>query len=171
VTNSHPDSSHTKRARLHPEIKRLREDEGLSWREIGDRLGVSLKTAHDYYTDPTGEIARGRRRRYGATEKARETHRRWNASPAGRGRCQDCGGLMGAATRGTDALRCLTCSKVWRREMLELRLSLVHGMFEAGWTWAEMSAGLGLNAPYAVSTYIVELRQRGIIGHRRAVAA
>jgi hypothetical protein len=34
-----------------------------------------------------------------------------------------------------------------------------------------MSAGLGFNAPYAVSTYIVELRQRGIIGHRRAVAA
>jgi hypothetical protein len=51
----------TKRERLYPEIKRLRERDGLTWREIGERLGVSLTTACDYYLDPTGDSARARK--------------------------------------------------------------------------------------------------------------
>jgi hypothetical protein len=53
----------TNRERLYPEIKRLREVEGLMWREIGERLGLSLKTVHDYYSDPDGSKARARARR------------------------------------------------------------------------------------------------------------
>lgn len=58
----------TKRERLYPEIKRLRDDEGLTWREIGERLGMSLKTAHEYYSDPRGERYAERQARYRATD-------------------------------------------------------------------------------------------------------
>jgi hypothetical protein len=80
----------TNRERLYPEIKRLREVEGLMWREIGERLGLSLKTVHDYYSDPDGSISRAR--------KAKTD-----------GACIDCGTL----TRGdgsTTPERCRACN-------------------------------------------------------------
>lgn len=43
------------------QIAPLREA-GLKWREIADRLGISLSLAHDIYTDPEGIGAMKRRR-------------------------------------------------------------------------------------------------------------
>jgi len=51
------------RAEKYEVIRRLREDEGLLWREIGERLGLSRSTAHEIYSDPTGEKADARRRK------------------------------------------------------------------------------------------------------------
>lgn len=45
------------------QFKALR-DEGLLLREIADRTGVACSTVHDVLTDPTGERARERKRRY-----------------------------------------------------------------------------------------------------------
>lgn len=54
----------TRREQLYPEIRRLREDEGLMWREIGERLGLARNTVFAYYKDPTGEQDRARKARY-----------------------------------------------------------------------------------------------------------
>jgi hypothetical protein len=54
----------TRREELYPVIRRLREDEGLMWREISERLGLARATAHEYYSDPTGEQTRKRKARY-----------------------------------------------------------------------------------------------------------
>lgn len=43
---------------MYPEIKRLREEEGLTFREIGERLEMPLRTAYDYYRDPDRAKAR-----------------------------------------------------------------------------------------------------------------
>jgi hypothetical protein len=63
----------TKRERLYPEIKRLREAEGLMWREIAERIGLALQTVQDYYSDPDGSKV--------AARKAKTD-----------GACLDCGG-------------------------------------------------------------------------------
>jgi hypothetical protein len=89
----------TRRERLYPEIKRLREVEGLMWREIGERLGLSLKTVHDYYAYPTHEADRARRERYTGT-------------------CVECGGRTnnGGAASGPPE-RCTDClNPAWTRE-------------------------------------------------------
>lgn len=98
----------TKRERLYPEIKRLREDEGLMWREIGERLGIALTTAQDYYADPTGEKARVRK-----LKNARA--------------CLDCGKTINTDGRVTNVqLRCVKCAakvtgaarKVWTEDAI-----------------------------------------------------
>jgi hypothetical protein len=51
----------TRREQLYPEIQRLREVEGLMWREIAERLDIALPTAHEYYSDPDGVGVRARK--------------------------------------------------------------------------------------------------------------
>jgi hypothetical protein len=85
----------TKRELLYPELKRLREDEGLIWREIGERIGLSLRTASQYYLDPTGDKIRAR--------KALKD-----------GTCLDCGGRT-VSDGGTTPKRCNGCAKVARK--------------------------------------------------------
>jgi AraC-like DNA-binding protein len=81
----------SRRADLYPEIRRLREDDGLKWREIAQRLGLALTTVHAYYNDPTGEIARARKASYGGT-------------------CAMCGGRTnGNSGRGQAPSRCGRC--------------------------------------------------------------
>jgi hypothetical protein len=48
------------------EATRLRA-QGLTYREIGERLGVALQTAHEWVTDPDLSRHRARRARYGGT--------------------------------------------------------------------------------------------------------
>jgi hypothetical protein len=80
----------TRREQLYPEIRRLREDEGLKWREIGERLGIPLKTACDYYHDPTGAITEARKAKNNGTcvEYGGET--RNSGAKAAPERCMEC---------------------------------------------------------------------------------
>jgi hypothetical protein len=43
------------------EIRRLRDEEGLLFREIGERLGLNFRTVADYYNDPDGSKVRARK--------------------------------------------------------------------------------------------------------------
>jgi hypothetical protein len=97
----------TRRERLYPVIAELRE-QGLTFKQIGARLGISLKAAHDYYTDPTGDKARARKLK--------------NARP-----CLDCGKLVNVDGRRTNpAERCVQCNndrrKIWTRDALILAI-------------------------------------------------
>jgi hypothetical protein len=104
----------TKRERLYPEIKRLREDEGLLWREIGERVGVSLKAAHDYYHDPTGEKARQRKAKNNGT-------------------CTDCGGETKNSGSVIAPERCRECANPeWTRD----------GVLEALRDWGDDHGGI-----------------------------
>lgn len=46
------------------QIKRLREDEALSFAQIAERVGLAVSTVHGYYVDPSGDRERERRERY-----------------------------------------------------------------------------------------------------------
>jgi hypothetical protein len=80
----------TQREQLYPEIKRLREAEGLMWREIGERLGISLKTACEYYHDPTGAKTAARKARNNGTCIDCGAETRDGGSKIAPDRCRDC---------------------------------------------------------------------------------
>lgn len=91
----------TRREHLYPEIKRLREDERLMWREIGQRLGLAKSTVHDYYVHPTHESDRARRDQY-------------------TGMCAECGGRTnnGGSAAGPPTI-CKDClNPAWTREQV-----------------------------------------------------
>jgi orotate phosphoribosyltransferase-like protein len=100
----------TRREELLPEIRRLRDVEGLMWREIGARLGLSLKTVHDYYSDPTNQ-------------RHRERHARWAVKDYGT--CGDCRGPMSGSAIRRGYTRCGRCRVArWRKvrdRMVEMR--------------------------------------------------
>lgn len=60
-----------RRAELHALIVPLREDEGLTWAQIGKRLDIGLKYAHDIYSDPDNTRGRARRRKWQEADKDR----------------------------------------------------------------------------------------------------
>lgn len=137
----------TKRERLYPEIKRLREEECLKWREVGERVGLSLKTAYDYYSDPTGVTHRARLQKSYAS--------RFRA-------CAKCGGR---ACPDGDVRLCMAChvedGKVARR----CRLEDVAVMYREGMSYREIARELGY-APSSIPPEIGEARSLGLIGYR-----
>jgi hypothetical protein len=80
---------------MHPRIVALRA-EGLTWREIGERVGLALSTVADYGTDPDGSRARAR--------KAKQA-----------GGCADCGASTSYGT-GRPSERCMPCHGAHTRE-------------------------------------------------------
>lgn len=129
----------TRREELFPEIKRLREVEGLMWREIGECLGLSLKTVHDYYTDPTNERHRAR-------------HARWALKDYGT--CEDCGGRMSGSAVRKGYARCGGCRvarlRNGRERMVEMR--------REGMNNKDIAAALGVTVP-AVSNVLCRERK------------
>jgi hypothetical protein len=83
------------RAELAPRIIALRAS-GLTWREIGERVGLALSTVQDYGTDPDGSRVRAR--------KARSD-----------GACRDCGGRT-VGDGGYAPSRCAACHGARTRE-------------------------------------------------------
>ncbi len=94
------------------EAQRLRAD-GLTWRAIGERLGVSYKTAHGWVNDPDGSRLAARK----------ETYRRT---------CEDCGASIGGYGGGGGAQPrwCNSCAaphradalRIWTRDALILAI-------------------------------------------------
>jgi hypothetical protein len=89
------------RAERAREIARLRDSEGLPFREIARRLGVAPSTAQIYYADPDGARQRRRREAY-------------------RGTCRTCGRpTSGAQGRRKAPAHCADCSRRRRRTWSE----------------------------------------------------
>lgn len=135
----------TKRERLYPVIKRLREDEGLKWREIGERLGISLKTAWDYYDDPDNS-------------KHMIRHRRWQATDYSE--CPGCGGRMGHERKGHE--RCADCHRKREQMATDAKLHDVAEMYREGLSQREIAAMLGYGA-HSSPPEINEAFRRGIL--------
>lgn len=86
------------RAERYAQFKPLR-DQGLTYREIGERCGVHLKTVFDVLNDPTGEKVRARK-----------------AKVPG-GTCIDCGGPTCPNSGSAPRPRCRQCSDVYVGEL------------------------------------------------------
>lgn len=81
----------TRREEMVPIVRRLRDERGLMWHEIGAELGIAKQTACDYYKDPTGEIARARKAKNDGT-------------------CIDCGGATKSGGERIPPVRCHACA-------------------------------------------------------------
>jgi hypothetical protein len=91
----------TSRAERAREIRRLRDSEGLPFREIARRLGLAASTTQIYYADPDGARQRRRRQSY-------------------RGTCRSCGRrTSGARGRPNAPIYCADCSRRRRRRWTE----------------------------------------------------
>lgn len=144
----------TKRERLYPEIKRLRLVERLTWREIGERLGLSGKTVCDYYFDPSGVLADARKK------KSDENTRM---------QCPKCGGAMGP--RRTHAERCADCFQAEKAAGRACRDDDFVLMWNEGMSLAEIKKELGFSVssnPPEMSRLMAEGRiQARREGYRR----
>lgn len=143
----------TKRERLHPEIKRLREDEGLMWREIGERLGISLKTANDYYRDPDGAQHRAR-------------HKDWDAKDRVAGSCPACGGVMRGSSVRAAAAKCVACYRAEMSAAKRERMDDIRTLWEEGASERAIADYLGYG-PNSKPPILSEMMSLGIIQARR----
>src|SRR5687768_6104964 len=144
----------TQRERLYPEVKRLREIDGLTWCEIGDRVGVHFKTAMDYYHDPDGS-------------RCRERHARWNAKDAVSGRCPKCGAVVhGSSVRG-EAERCADCFRAERAAGARERMDDIAQLWNEGASLKEISRYMGYG-PNSKPPILSKMMALGIIEARRA---
>lgn len=91
--------------------------EGLTFREIGERLGVSLRTAHDWLDDPDGAKLRARKDSYAGT-------------------CVDCGSPTSGGEGRRTGPRCLPCAA--KRNARWSREAIITAINE----WADESGGI-----------------------------
>lgn len=142
-----------RRAELAPVARQLRA-EGLIYREIAARLGVSKQAVVEWCDDPDRSKIRARRARYGGT-------------------CVDCGGkTTGDKGPGKPHERCAGCaqdyflaegeaaSRLFREEIV--------AMWREGLTIARIADELGWKRN-SMRAYITRLRREGIpLPYRRA---
>lgn len=137
----------TKRERLYPEIKRLRED-GVVFREIGQRFGLATSTVFDYFSDPTGNAAKARKVASDASLKRQ---------------CPKCDGPMGPARSGSQ-----TCHPCYAREVRaghQCRIEDVAEMYRSGMSQRAIARELGYGEN-SVPPEISIARRMGLIGYR-----
>jgi hypothetical protein len=85
------------RIALAAEVKRLRDDEGLVYREIKERLGISHSYAQSLYSDPDGTRQRERRDSY-------------------QGTCERCGGITKSDGTSRPSRNCAACAEIIQHE-------------------------------------------------------
>jgi hypothetical protein len=143
----------TRREQLYPEIKRLREDEGMAWKEIGQRLGLARSTAHDYYSDPDNS-------------KHMERHRRWQEKDAVAERCSRCSSpISGRTVRKGGSI----CGGCWRAELKQAkreRMDDIAQLWNEGATVEEIKAYMGYG-PNSTPPILSEMMALGLIEARR----
>jgi hypothetical protein len=128
------------------EAQRLRA-KGLTYREIGERLGVALTTAHEYIRDPDLSRKKARRR-------------------ARAGVCIDCGAPTDGS-RTSPAKRCAYCDRVANAERNRARARPRRDMIE--WLWAEGKTGREIQEVIGSILNITTLRHAGYnLPHRRS---
>jgi transposase len=142
----------TRREQLYPEIRRLREDEGLKWREIGERLGLGRSTAQDYYSDPD-------------SSKHVARHRRWQEKDRVAGTCSVCGGSMHGNTVRKGGETCKSCHQRREATARRARVEDVAEMFREGMSYREIAEALGYG-PNSQPPQVTEARRLGLIGYR-----
>lgn len=95
--------------------------QGLLYREIAERLGVSRSYAHDLVRDPSGEAARARKARYGGT-------------------CVDCGSSTDGTAGSTYVPeRCRSCRHEFQRAQ---RVWTADRIVDAIREWADRNGGI-----------------------------
>lgn len=108
------------------EATRLR-GEGLMWREIGARLGISHKTACQWVNDPDGQRMRARKDSYATA-------------------CVDCGATVSGSDGPREHPRCLACAaadRAWSRGEIVaaiVRWNDEHGVPPTARQWTMESA-------------------------------
>jgi transposase len=116
------------------EAQRLRA-EGLKLREIGERMGVPLKTAANWLSAPDGSRLRARKESY-------------------RGTCVDCGApTNGSRGRGPNApKRCVSCeaprAAQRQRERFASHKALIERLWAQGLKAREIGWIVGWSSPY-----------------------
>lgn len=139
------------------EAIRLREEEGLIYREIGERLGVSTGTAFEWCADPDGSRLRARKAGY-------------------RGACIKCGATTsGCNGPGKAPLRCIPCGqehvaevkRAGHRAMVER----VERLWAEGRTLRQIALAMGWANKHVAASLIARLRSEGCdLPHRRPQA-
>lgn len=130
------------------EAKRLRA-EGLTYREIGERVGVHLATVHRWLNPASREVSR-----------------RYQADPANHPKCERCGEPMWDQRHGTSAggNTCGAC----RSRARHLRGKQIERQWAEGWTTSEIADWLGWTHTY-VTVEVAHLRRAGYdLPHRRS---
>lgn len=140
----------SRRTDLYPIIRRLREEDGLTWAEISDRLGVARQTAHDYYRDPTGERHRARQEKY---------------RPKDFYPCERCDGQISGSAYRHGSRRCYACRRKQEQTAVDLRIDDVAEMYREGMSQREIAKALGYG-PNSHPPELTEARRRGLIGYR-----
>lgn len=132
------------------EARRLRA-EGMTYREIADRLGVVNSTVCKWLADPEKrreQIRRDNRRR-------RHKKRQWmTAEP-----CPECGGQKTRRAAGSDSL-CVWCERKRRQYAFRQRFDQVCALRREGLTNLEIASQLGVSEA-VVATVIYRGRQHG----------
>lgn len=116
------------RAELVPLVKRLREEEGLTYQAIADRLGISVSHAGAIYKDPEGLKDKERKARYRAP-------------------CVDCGALTNPGAPVEEPV-CRDCtdarhrrrSRAWITSSLHEWMEMHDGEVPVGNDWNPASA-------------------------------
>lgn len=128
------------------EVRRLRDEEGLYWHEIGGRMGLSRSYVWALYRDPDGSKDKARKAAYG-------------------GECVDCGARTdGSDGRANAPKRCAKCHA--RRD--EERNARIFEAWGRGESAAEIAAREGMTVT-AVGSLVHHHRSRGrdLALHRR----
>lgn len=139
------------RQHLYAQIRPMRDDDGLKWREIGERLGISLTYAQDIYTDPSGEARAARHRRFAASHRAN---------------CDECGVLRPPGS--VQGKFCAACLAARRERRAFARAGIIADLWEEGRTMQEIADLLGWTKNHC-GVEIARIRQRWpeLLPHRR----
>lgn len=137
------------REEIAPRIVALRA-EGLTWREIGERVGLALSTVQQYGTDPDGTRARARKAKYAGT-------------------CVDCGtATHGHNGRAAAPKRCGSCAPAHRFGLDPAETEATVALYRSGLSLREVGEVMGVSAHAVHARLVVAGEPRRPVGRPKA---